>query len=250
LTPSKDARLTSVAITDRHPIIMLFSILSPGRSIASSIGILSNIWFRCTSNIHEFVRPPGPVGSWTKDERNAWRRYKYATDTDHRQSILKSIKKYQSRPDCKVASKEYQRERYTNNAAYRLRKLEKMSLYQKDRYANDPAFRQAKLEHCARWTAVPENRESKARRMRERYANDPDYRKTKIEENKRWRAVPENRETESQRLKERYANDPEFRERTKQYARERYWKKKSGLATDRAGTSVAQDTPDIPNKSD
>jgi hypothetical protein len=51
-------------------------------------------------------------------------------------------------------------------------------------------------------------------------------------------------------LKERYANDPEYRERTKQNTREEYWKKKFELATDRAGTPVAQDTPDTPNKSD
>jgi hypothetical protein len=196
------------------------------RSIFSSFGAFSNVWIRCTSTIPEVSRPPGPVASWNKDEYNAWRRYKYATNTDYRQSILKHREKYRSRPEYKMEASEYHKNRYANDAAYRLRSLERA------------------LER----SATPEGRKAISQYQRNRYANDSEYRKGMMEARKRWRAIPENREIESQRLKERYANDPGYRERMKQKARERYWKKKFGLATGRAETSW--DTPDAPNKSD
>jgi hypothetical protein len=205
--------------------MMVSSTLSASRPLFSSFGAFSNIWIRYISTVPEFVRPPGPVVSWTKDEKNAWRRYRYATEPELRQSMLRSVKEYQARPEVKVARNEFKRERYTSDAAYRLRML----------------------ENNAQRRALPEDRKFWAQYYRDRYANDPDYRKEILEKGQRWR--PENWKHVSQHRKERYANDPEFRERLKQNTRERYWKKKFGLATGRAEASESQATSDAPDKS-
>jgi hypothetical protein len=207
--------------------MVVFSMLSASRSLFSSFSAFSNIWIRYNSTVPEFVRPPGPIVSWTKDQKNAWQRYRYATEPKFRQSMLKSVKVYQARPEVKVARNEFERERYTNDAA----------------------FRSLKLERGAQRRAIPEYRNFWSQYARDRYAHDPDYRKEALERRHRWRSVPENWKRECQQLKERYANDPEFRERMKQRAREAYWKKKFGLATGRAEPSESQAIPDAPDKS-
>jgi hypothetical protein len=130
------------------------------------------------------------------------------------------------------------------------------------RYANDTKHRESMkkanndrnhrraLQGISHYMVNPEYREAQSQYHKKRYAKDPEFRQAKIEQRTRWFAVPENRKAMAQRHKERYLHDHEYRERIKQNARERYWKKKIGLATDRPGRPKAQDIPNTLNKSD
>lgn len=185
----ENVRLASVTII-KHHFIMNFLKLSV-RFTTSSLGAFSKTCIRCISTDPEFVRPPGPISSWTLDERNAYRRWKYAADTDLRQKAMEFGKEYNKRPYVK----------------------------------------HAKLQWAARWRAMPGNADIQSQYSRDRYANDPDYRTLVKERSTRWIAIPKNAKLALKRQKERYANDPEYRERVKQYYRERYWEKKFGYAT-------------------
>ncbi|KEQ76302.1 hypothetical protein M436DRAFT_61557 [Aureobasidium namibiae CBS 147.97] len=159
----------------------------PVRSIHTSSSAVFKIWIRCISTDSEFVRPPGPMSTWSKDEINAWRRRRYANDITYREKNIERSTNYGRRPDVIRARKELYVERYANDPAYRLRLLqsnakwkagnqEALSLYKKERYKNDPDYRAALKEDYARWRAKPENRKSEAKRENERYQNDLDFR--------------------------------------------------------------------------
>jgi hypothetical protein len=183
---------------------------SSARSITSSLGALSRTRIRYASTTPEFVRPPGLIKSWTKDERNAYNRWRYANNAAYRLSIIQANTLQRQSP------------------AYR----EAASKRQKERYANDPDYRKAIADGRRRWWAKPENRKEGARQQRERYDKDPDH-----------------REKRKRKALARYY-DPEHHEKMKRNARERYWKLKFGLATARAGREEGQDNPQTPDKSD
>jgi hypothetical protein len=107
----------------------------------------------------DYVRPLGPWASWIRDERNAYYRWKYATDADYRKRRLQS-------------ALEYGNARYANDPDWRQAKLQ-VNL---DKYANDPEFRQARLQReNERYANDPEFRQAKLQRERERYANNPEF---------------------------------------------------------------------------
>lgn len=168
------------------------------RSTLSSLSAFPKSWIRCISTNPGFVRPPGPVSSWTREEQNAWRRWKYATDADVRTRRKEHNDKYTQKPDSIQARKQFFAEKYANDAAFRLRRL----------------------QNAAKWRADPANREALSQLMKDRYVGDPDYRKTVNEYRANWRAVPENRIAEAEHRRMRYKNDPEYRERLKQYKKE------------------------------
>jgi hypothetical protein len=148
-----------------HPsttIIMFFSMLS-ARSIASISSTFSKTWVRCIGTVPESARPPGPIKSWSRDERNAWRRWRYANDIKYRESMKK-------------ANNDRNHRRVLQGIRVKPEYREAQSRYHKDRYAKDPDYRQAIRETRARWSAVPENRKAVAQRHKERYLTDQEYR--------------------------------------------------------------------------
>jgi hypothetical protein len=116
--------------------------------------------------------------------------------------------------------------------------------------ANNDQYHRLAAQGKSQYRANPEYRQGQSQYHKNRYAKDPEYRQANREQRARWFAVPENRKAVAQRHKERYLNNHEYRERMKQMARERYWKKKFGLATGRPNRPEAQDIPDTSNKSD
>ena len=170
------------------------------RPITSSVWTFQKAWTRCLVAIPDFVRPPGPRSSWTRDERNAYARWRYATDAEYRQDkIERSVK--------------YVKTRYNNDPDWRQTKLNQGV----DKYANNPEFRLAIMQReREKYANNAEYREGQLQRHKERYANDPEWRQAKI-----------------QRERERYANDPEVRQAILQRARESYQRKKAELAADK-----------------
>lgn len=162
--------------------------------ILSSIWIFQKAWVRSLVAISDFVRPPGPQSSWTRDEYNAYRRWKYATDAEYRQKMI-------------CNSLEYYKARYTNDPGWRQARLKREA----DRYANDPVFRQTKLRREVERRANPEYREASLQRLRDRYASDSAFRQAKLQQAiDRYANKPGYREALLQRRKERYANDAEY----------------------------------------
>jgi hypothetical protein len=104
-------------------------LLSLTRPITSSGWAFQKAWVRCVSDVSDFIRPPGPQNSWTRDEHNAYGRWRYATDADYRQRSIQSANKYATK-------------RYANYPIWRQAKLEHFS----EKYANDPEFRQSKMQ--------------------------------------------------------------------------------------------------------
>lgn len=184
------------------------------RPIFSSFQVFQRVWVRSSSSIPDFIRPPGPISSWTRDEKNAYQRWKYATDTGYRQRLQKS-------------ALEYANNRYATDPVWRQKIIETHAQRIKQRYTNDADYRQARNLRAI-----------------ERWANDTDYRQAMLQhQRERYRSDPEHQDTVKQRALNRYANDPEYREATKQRARERYWQKKFELPTD-------QSQPKLQNKSE
>ncbi|KEQ65963.1 uncharacterized protein M437DRAFT_81807 [Aureobasidium melanogenum CBS 110374] len=182
----------------------------------------SKFWARSSSSTPDFIRPPGPISSWTRDEYNAYKPWKYATNTEYRQRLQKSALHYANH-------------RYDTDPIWRRKIIEGHAQRIKQRYANDADYRQA---HRLR--------------ANERWANDTDYRQAMLQRyRERYRTDPEHHDIVKQRAIDRYANDPEYREATKQRARERYWRNKFELPTDHSQQrSLDQSEPrDKSNKS-
>ncbi|CAD0098402.1 unnamed protein product [Aureobasidium mustum] len=202
------------------------------RPIFSSFRAFQKVWVRCSSSNTEYIRPPGLMKYWTKDEYNAYQRWRYATKPDYRRKCIEYAKKYiKRRYECDPDFR--QKVLDANNQWYAVPE-HKQKL--KDRYANDPEFRKAKIQrYSERYASDLDFRQAKLQRERERYANDLEY-----------------QEVIKQRALERYANDSEYRELTKQRARERYWRNKYGLSNheSRQQSLDEPDTQDKSNKSD
>ncbi|KAG9718561.1 hypothetical protein KCU73_g15053, partial [Aureobasidium melanogenum] len=212
------------------------------RPIFSTFQVLQNVWVRCSSSIPDFIRPPGPIRSWSRDEYNAYNRWKYATNTEYRQ---KKKKKKKSSRDC------FKKRSDTDPEWHR--KIIEASLQRKNqRYANDAEYRQAqKLRQRERWANDTDHRQATLQRHKERCANDPDYREADLRRHReRYANNPEFQEATKQRLKERYTNDPEFRETQIQRARERYWRMKFGLPTAQQESQNKSDSQDNSKESD
>lgn len=190
-------------------------LLSYTRPITSSIWTFQKAWTRCLVAIPDFVRPPGPRSTWTRDEQNAYSRWRYATDAEYRNRKIQ-------------ASSAYIKTRWENDPVWRQAKLKQAM----DRYANDPKYREAMRQRFRdKWTNGAEFREVLLQRERERYANDPEYREAALQRaSKRYADDAEFREAKRQRAKERYANDPEYRQAVLQRAKDRHLRRKAELA--------------------
>ncbi|CAD0114434.1 unnamed protein product [Aureobasidium uvarum] len=218
--------------------VMAFFLL-PSRSITSSFSISPRAWFRCSSSTPDFIRPPGPVASWTRDEYNAYRRWRYATDADYRQARIQAACEF-SKNDPVWREKKIKLWTGWNLAHPEVRAARDQRL--KERYADDPEYRESALLQRGkeRHANDAEFRETKLQRNKERYANDPEYREALRQRKAERYADPAYREASARRSKDRYANDPVYRENVKQRTRERYLRKKADQ-----DTSSPQETPDL-----
>lgn len=213
------------------------------RPILSSLRAFQQAWVRCSSSsTPEFIRPPGPVRSWTKDEYNAYMRWRYATHPDYRERKIKAVRLYYSNPGIRVAILKKFRDRYANDPDHRQAKL----LRDKERYANDPVHRQARLlDAKERYDNDPNYRQARLLYFKERYDNDPDYRQAKLSRSKeRYANDADYRQAQLQWKRERYAKDPEYQEAAKQRARESYWRTKHGVPDDQQEPQNSSDPRD------
>ncbi|KAG9997799.1 hypothetical protein KCU78_g16768, partial [Aureobasidium melanogenum] len=101
------------------------------RPIFSTFQVFQNVWVRSSSSsIPDFIRPPGPIRSWSRDEYNAYNRWKYATNTEYRQRKKKS-------------SIEYFKKRSDTDPEWYQKMIEASLQRNNQRYANDAEYRQA-----------------------------------------------------------------------------------------------------------
>jgi hypothetical protein len=228
------------------------------RPTVPPVQTLTKTWIRCLSDFSDYVRPSGPMSSWTREETNTHGRWRYATNLDYRRNQVEYSKKYvktryANDPDWRQARLQKENDKYANDPDWRQAKLQKFT----DRYANDPEYRQARNQRNTqrakeRYANDPEYRQSLLQRLAERRATDPAFREAdRLRKKERYTNDPEYRQALHQRAKERYANDPEYRARRKQRDAESYLRRKSKIAIDSDNSdplekSTSQDKSDGP----
>lgn len=92
----------------------------------------------------------------SKEERNAYCRHKWKTDSEYRKKHLESVSAYAQRPDVREKTRVRARERYRSDPEYRLKMYGKHKKFMEE-YRKLPRVKLKIKEMGRRWLKKPEN---------------------------------------------------------------------------------------------